>query len=143
MALEQFAYIAEIIGVLVVTASLLYLAKQVSHNTKQLETQSYQAWVASNVHINMSMADPKISAIIAKGNFNSANLDDAEKALGRKFDYCVPNNYRLVSEATNQGVMLSKIEKRSNVEKSIRDMIGDVRKSLTELGARPEVQPSD
>ena len=76
MALEQFAYIAEIIGVLVVTASLLYLAKQVSHNTKQLETQSYQAWVASNVHINMSMADPKISAIVAKGNFNSANLDD-------------------------------------------------------------------
>ena len=76
MALEQYAYIAEIIGVLLVTASLLYLAKQVRQNSKQLESQSYQAWVASNVHINMSMADPELSAIVAKGNYDSANLDD-------------------------------------------------------------------
>ncbi len=76
MALEQYAYIAEIIGVLVVTASLLYLAKEVHQNSKQLESQSYQAWIASNVHINMSVADPELSAIVAKGNFDSTKLDN-------------------------------------------------------------------
>ena len=76
MALEQYAYIAEIVGVLVVTASLLYLAKQVRQNSKQLESQSYQAWVDSNVQINMSMADPKLSAIVAKGNFDSTKFTD-------------------------------------------------------------------
>lgn len=76
MALEQYAYLAEILGALVVTASLLYLSMQVRQNSKQLESQSYQAWVASNLQINMSMADPELSAIVAKGNFDSANLDE-------------------------------------------------------------------
>jgi hypothetical protein len=76
MALEQYAYIAEIVGVLVVTASLLYLAKQVRQNSKQLESQSYQAWVDSNVQINMSMADPELSAIVAKGHFDTTKLTD-------------------------------------------------------------------
>jgi len=73
--LEQTAYLADIIGVAVIVASLIYLAKQVRQNSRQLESQSYQAWVASNVHINMSMADPQLSAIVAKGNLDSANLD--------------------------------------------------------------------
>ena len=76
MALEQYAYLAEIIGVVVIVASLIYLAKQVRQNHKQLESQSYQAWVASNLQINMSMASPELSAIVAKGNFDSANLDE-------------------------------------------------------------------
>ncbi len=76
MALEQFAYLAEIIGVVMVTASLIYLAKQVRQNSKQLESQSYQAWVASNLQINMSMSDPALSAIIAEGNYDSSNRSD-------------------------------------------------------------------
>ena len=76
MTLEQFAYLAEIIGVVVVIASLIYLAKQVRQNSKQLESQSYQAWVASNLQINMSISDPALSAIIAEGNSDSANLSD-------------------------------------------------------------------
>ena len=76
MALEQYAYLAEIIGVVVVTASLIYLAKQVRQNSKQLESQSYQAWVASNLQINMSVSDPALSAIVAEGNLDSANLSD-------------------------------------------------------------------
>ena len=108
----------------------------------QLQTLRAQDLASVPVRIALNRSE-RGGGFLSRSFGNSANLDDAEKALGRKFDYCVPNNYRLVSEATNQGVMLSKIEKRSKVEKSIRDMIGDVRKSLTELGARPEVQPSD
>ena len=76
MALEQYAYLAEIIGVVVVTVSLIYLAQQVRQNSKQLESQSYQAWVASNLQINMAMSDPALSAIVAEGNLDSANLSD-------------------------------------------------------------------
>ena len=76
MTLEQFAYLAEIIGVVVVVVSLIYLAQQVRQNNKQLESQSYQAWVASNLQINMSISDPALSAIIAEGNSDSANLSD-------------------------------------------------------------------
>ena len=76
MALEQYAYLAEIIGVVVVTVSLIYLAQQVRQNSKQLELQSYQAWVASNLQINMGMSDPALSAIVAEGNLDSANLSD-------------------------------------------------------------------
>ena len=76
MTLEQFAYLAEIIGVVVVIVSLIYLAQQVRQNNKQLESQSYQAWVASNLQINMSISDHALSAIIAEGNSDSANLSD-------------------------------------------------------------------
>ncbi len=76
MVLEQYAYLAEIIGVIVVTVSLIYLAQQVRQNSKQLESQSYQAWVASNLQINMSVSDPALSAIVAEGNLDSANLSD-------------------------------------------------------------------
>ena len=76
MTLEQFAYLAEIIGVVVVVVSLIYLAQQVRQNNKQLESQSYQAWVASNLQINMSISDPALSAIIAEWNADSANLSD-------------------------------------------------------------------
>ena len=74
MTLEQFAYLAEIIGVIVVIASLIYLAKQVRQNSKQLESQSYQAWVTANLQINMSISDPALSAIIAEGNSDSGIL---------------------------------------------------------------------
>jgi hypothetical protein len=76
MALEQYAYLAEVIGVVVVIASLIYLAKELRQNSKQLELQSYQAWVASNLQINMSMSDPGLSAIVAEGLIDSANLTD-------------------------------------------------------------------
>jgi len=73
--LEQTAYLADIIGVILIVVSLVYLAKQIRQNNRQLESQSYQAWVASNLQINMAMANPELSAIVAKGNFDSANLD--------------------------------------------------------------------
>lgn len=57
----------------------------------------------------------------------SAHLKDAESALHRGFDYFVPNNFRLVSEAINRGVPLSDIENRSKVEKRIREMVADFR----------------
>jgi pilus assembly protein CpaE len=68
----------------------------------------------------------------------SVDLKDAEKALGRKFDYFIANDYKTVSEALNQGVALSKIKKKSKVETSIQKMIDDAIKTITGEETRPE-----
>ncbi len=65
------------------------------------------------------------------GISSSAELKDAEIALGRKFDYRIANNYELVSEAVNQGVMLAKVQRRSKTEKNIRKMMTDIRQYLS------------
>ncbi len=68
----------------------------------------------------------------------SVDLKDAEKALGRKFDYFIANDYKTVSEALNQGVALSKIKKKSKVETSLQKMIDDAIRTTTGEETRPE-----
>ncbi len=43
MTLEQYAYVAEIVGVIVIVVTLLYLAIQTKQNTAAVRTQSAQA----------------------------------------------------------------------------------------------------
>jgi pilus assembly protein CpaE len=73
-----------------------------------------------------------------KGWGQSVDLKDAEKALGRKFDYFIANDYKTVSEALNQGVALSKVKKKSKVETSMQKMVDDVIKTITGEETRPE-----
>jgi len=73
------------------------------------------------------------------GKAKSAHISDAEKALGRKFDYHVANDFSLVSEAINQGVPLSKIKKRSKVAKGIEHMFADVQEVLKTADGRAEI----
>lgn len=68
----------------------------------------------------------------------SVDLKDAEKALGRKFDYFIANDYKTVSEALNQGVALSKIKKKTKVETSIQKMMDDAIRTITGEETRPE-----
>jgi pilus assembly protein CpaE len=72
------------------------------------------------------------------GKEKSTRLSDAEDALGRKFDYYIGDDFDLVSEAINQGVPLSKIKKRSKVEKSITHMFTDLRTTLREIEKEAE-----
>jgi hypothetical protein len=48
MSLEQYAYLAEIIGVVVVTVTLIYLAVQVRQGADLLRSESRQAQVAND-----------------------------------------------------------------------------------------------
>lgn len=73
------------------------------------------------------------------GKGKSAHLGDAEKALGRKFDYHVANDFSLVSEAINQGVPLSKIKKRSKVAKGIETMFTDIQEVLKVADGQGEI----
>jgi pilus assembly protein CpaE len=73
-----------------------------------------------------------------KGWGKSVDVGDAEKALGRKFDYFIANDYNTVNDALNQGVALSVIKKKSKVEQSLQKMIDDAIKTITGEEARPE-----
>ncbi len=73
-----------------------------------------------------------------KGWGKSVDVKDAEKALGRKFDYFIANDYATVTEALNQGVALSAIKKKTKVERSLQKMIDDAIKTITGEEARPE-----
>jgi pilus assembly protein CpaE len=73
-----------------------------------------------------------------KGWGKSVDVKDAEKALGRKFDYFIANDYSTVNDALNQGVALSAIKKNSKVEQSLQKMIDDTIKTITGEEARPE-----
>jgi len=71
----------EFLGAIAVVVTLIYLAIQVRHskeateaNTKSLNLQSYQAWQAANVQINMGLSNPAQSEIIARGTGDSSNL---------------------------------------------------------------------
>jgi pilus assembly protein CpaE len=73
-----------------------------------------------------------------KGWGKSVDVKEAEKALGRKFDYFIANDYATVTEALNQGVALSVIKKKSKVEQSLQKMIDSAIKAITGEDARPE-----
>ncbi len=73
-----------------------------------------------------------------KGWGKSVDVKEAEKALGRKFDYFIANDYATVTEALNQGVALSVIKKKSKVEQGLQKMIDSAIKAITGEDARPE-----
>src|SRR5262249_51459625 len=50
------------------------------------------------------------------------HLQEAERALGRRFDVCIPSDYKLVSEAVNAGVPLAAVRKRTRLEREIRKL---------------------
>ena len=56
-----------------VIAGIVFLAVELRQNTKQLELQSYQSWLAANMEISTAIADPDLSAIVSRGHSDSQN----------------------------------------------------------------------
>ncbi len=81
----------------------------------QLDTLRLQGLVEADVRVVLNRYE--------KGWGKAVQLKEAEKALGHQIDYLVPNDYKLVSEALDQGVALSHLKSRSRVEKAIREMM--------------------
>jgi len=74
----------EFVGAIAVVVTLGYLAVQVRHsrdatqaNTRSMEMQSYQAWQAANVQINVAFSHPLVAEAAALGNSDSRNLTQA------------------------------------------------------------------
>ena len=60
----------------------------------------------------------------------SSHVKEAETTLGRKFDFVLPNDFKLVTDAINRGVQLSAISRRSSLEKAMRRMYEELRTQL-------------
>lgn len=100
--------------ILVVTQLSVAGVRQAKH---QLDTIRIQGLLDAEVRVVMNRYE--------KGWGRSVQLGEAEKALGCKVDYCIPNDYRVVSDALNQGVAIGEIKMRSKIEKGIKAMIED------------------
>ena len=67
MTLEQYAYLAEIVGVILVIASLVYVAQQVRQNTDAVRSQSRHAMLAaSQTELFAQMDNPGTAIDITK-----------------------------------------------------------------------------
>ena len=55
----------------------------------------------------------------------SASVDDAEKAVGRKFDHLITSDPEAMSEAINQGVQLDQIEGSTRINNDIKNLMKD------------------
>ncbi len=97
---------------------------------RQIETM--QAYGLENVPVKVALNRYE------KGWGKSVDLKDAEKALGRKFDYFIANDYKTVNDALNQGVALSAIKRKSKVELNLQKMIDDAIKTISGDEVRPE-----
>ena len=71
----------------------------------------------------------------------SANVDDAQKALGQKFDHLISLDSDVMSEAINQGVQLDKIEGSTRIHKEIKMLMKDCRELLAAESAWSGEEP--
>jgi pilus assembly protein CpaE len=60
----------------------------------------------------------------------NVNLKEAEKALGRPFDFLIPSDFRTVSEALDQGVAFEKVKKKSKVGGGVEKMVDQILKTM-------------
>ena len=79
----------------------------------------------------------KVAVRVAVNRFETGwrrhvGIKEAERALGRPIDYLIANDYRVVSEAINQGVALADIRRRSKASQAIRRMVDAALRTVAE-----------
>jgi len=67
---------AELIGAIAVVVTLVYLARQLRHNTASVSASAYQMWLSSNVHINIATAQEGLSEVLGPGLYDSKRLTE-------------------------------------------------------------------
>lgn len=80
MNLEQLSYLADIIGVIAIVASLIYVARQINQNTLTLQTNAgtaFEQWGDSMLHRVSS--DREFAEVWAKGNSQFKDLDSVDQ----------------------------------------------------------------
>jgi len=97
---------------------------------RQLDTLKAEGLADNHVKIILNRYEKRWGSTI--------KMKEVEKALGRKIDFFVANDYRTVSEALDQGLALSAVSKRSKVFKSIMKLSDDLAKTGTASAARRE-----
>jgi hypothetical protein len=81
MTLEELAYISQIIGVIAVLASLIFVGLQIRQNTKAIKATSHHAVTDSFNAINtLIISDQKVARLWRLGMAGAEGLDDDERA---------------------------------------------------------------
>ncbi len=90
MTLEEFNYIAEIIGSIAVIASLIYVALQVRQNTAATQAATGQAYVDSmNEYVGLINASSNLADILHRGANGISNIKGGEIIqFGAFLDQC-------------------------------------------------------
>ena len=80
MTLEQYAYFAEIIGVILVIASLIYVAQQLRQNNEMARVAAAGLQVQRDFDITESIiVNRELMEVWLKGDSQFDSLDDADK----------------------------------------------------------------
>ena len=81
MTLEQYAFIAEILGTATVVISLVYLALQVRHSIAQGQAEARYAFVEATSDINMTIAQNKELASAWRGGLQNPGQLDSDETM--------------------------------------------------------------
>ena len=100
--LEQVAYLAEIIGVILVIVSLIYLSSQVKQNTHQLKIQGLKEAITEFVNAFANLSENSQTTNILRKGLN--NYDDLPKDEQGIFLYKI----QYLCSGFNQVLMLHK-----------------------------------
>ena len=79
--------------------------------------------------VHHNLADKRLQLVMNRfdgGLFQNRKLRDAEQALGRKIDFCVPNDFEAVAEALNTGTPLAEASRRHPIVKALDRLVGPV-----------------
>jgi hypothetical protein len=80
MTLEELAYISQIVGVVAVLASLIFVGLQIRQNTRALKATSHHAVTDSfNAINNLIVSDPKMARLWRLGMAGMEGFDEDER----------------------------------------------------------------
>lgn len=81
MTLENLAYLAEIIGVIAIVASLVFVGIQIKQNTTQSKIAASEAVHRSTIDIYSSVSVPEVNRAFIKAQNDMDSLTQEERAL--------------------------------------------------------------
>ena len=98
MTLEQYSYVAEIIGSGAVIASLIFVALEVRKNTRESALANWSSLVDRFNAVYRQTDDLELANLVAKGRQSYFDLSDGEKiAFGHYLEQmCIANESMLV-----------------------------------------------
>lgn len=85
--LEQFSYLADVIGMIAVVASLIYVGKQLQLNNQQMRMSAVTSYADFVKEIQIPIAlNREFAELWVKGGTELASLDEVDKARLRAFE---------------------------------------------------------
>lgn len=105
MALEQYAYISQIVGVILVIASLAYVARQLRQNTEMMRVNASSEWLQKDFDIANSMIESReLAEVWVKGANDFDKLDDTDRQRLLFFERRAVSLWHHIFQLRNKGL---------------------------------------